>query len=85
MMIATNPERFDVVVSENVFGDIASEIAAGVVGGLGLAPSGDISRDHGIFQPCHGTAPDIAGKGLAGCTTPDIGGSLSTTEAAAAI
>lgn len=62
MMLVTNPELFDVVVTENVFGDITSEIAAGVVGGLGVAPSGDISDDHGIFQPCHGTAPDIVGQ-----------------------
>ncbi|MFE7421703.1 isocitrate/isopropylmalate dehydrogenase family protein [Rhodococcus sp. NPDC057529] len=61
IMLVTQPERFDVVVTENVFGDIASEIAAGVVGGLGVAPSGDISETHGVFQPCHGSAPDIAG------------------------
>jgi 3-isopropylmalate dehydrogenase len=65
MMFVTNPERYDVVVTENVFGDITSEIAAGVVGGLGVAPSGDISFEHGIFQPSHGSAPDIAGKGVA--------------------
>jgi 3-isopropylmalate dehydrogenase len=65
MMFVTNPERYDVVVSENVFGDITSEIAAGVVGGLGVAPSGDVSETHGVFQPSHGSAPDIAGKGVA--------------------
>lgn len=65
MMFVTNPERYDVVVTENVFGDITSEIAAGVVGGLGVAPSGDISLKRGIFQPSHGSAPDIAGKGVA--------------------
>lgn len=65
MMFVTNPERYDVVVTENVFGDITSEIAAGVVGGLGVAPSGDVSLKHGIFQPSHGSAPDIAGKGVA--------------------
>ncbi len=65
MMFATNPERYDVVVTENVFGDIASEIAAGVVGGLGVAPSADVSETHGVFQPSHGSAPDIAGKGAA--------------------
>ncbi|MGU7776331.1 isocitrate/isopropylmalate dehydrogenase family protein [Burkholderia sp. MR1-5-21] len=65
MMFVTNPERYDVVVTENVFGDITSEIAAGVVGGLGVAPSGDVSLKHGIFQPSHGSAPDIAGKGIA--------------------
>jgi 3-isopropylmalate dehydrogenase len=65
MMFVTNPERYDVVVTENVFGDITSEIAAGIVGGLGVAPSGDISETMGVFQPSHGTAPDIAGKGVA--------------------
>ena len=65
MMLVTQPQRFDVIVTENVFGDIASEIAAGVIGGLGVAPSADVSLEHGVFQPCHGTAPDIAGKGRA--------------------
>lgn len=65
MMFVTNPERYDVVVTENVFGDITSEIAAGVVGGLGVAPSADVSATHGIFQPSHGSAPDIAGQGVA--------------------
>lgn len=65
MMFVTNPERYDVVVSENQFGDITSEIAAGVTGGLGLAPSADVSETHGVFQPSHGSAPDLAGKDLA--------------------
>ncbi len=65
MMFVTNPERYDVVVTENVFGDIASEIAAGIVGGLGVAPSADVGDKHGVFQPSHGSAPDIAGRGTA--------------------
>jgi 3-isopropylmalate dehydrogenase len=65
MQLVTDPGRFDVVVSENQFGDITSEIAAGVAGGLGLAPSADLSETVGMFQPSHGTAPDIAGQGLA--------------------
>jgi 3-isopropylmalate dehydrogenase len=65
MMFVTNPERYDVVVTENVFGDITSEIAAGIVGGLGVAPSADVSDQHAVFQPSHGTAPDIAGRGVA--------------------
>jgi 3-isopropylmalate dehydrogenase len=65
MMLVTDPERFDVIVTENVFGDITSEIAAGIVGGLGVAPSADVSEKHGVFQPSHGTAPDIAGRGIA--------------------
>ena len=65
MYMVADPERYDVVVSENIFGDIVSEIAAGLVGGLGVAPSADVSLTHGVFQPSHGSAPDIAGKGLA--------------------
>jgi 3-isopropylmalate dehydrogenase len=65
MMFVTDPGRYDVVVSENQFGDITSEIAAGIVGGLGLAPSADLSNTHGVFQPSHGSAPDIAGQGIA--------------------
>ncbi|MDE2200013.1 MAG: isocitrate/isopropylmalate dehydrogenase family protein [Rhodospirillales bacterium] len=65
MLMVTQPERFDVVVMENQFGDIVSEIAAGIMGGLGIAPSADISFTHGVFQPCHGTAPDIAARGVA--------------------
>jgi 3-isopropylmalate dehydrogenase len=65
MMMVREPGRFDVVVMENAFGDIVSELAAGITGGLGLAPSADIGRDHAVFQPCHGTAPDIAGLGVA--------------------
>lgn len=65
MLLVTQPERFDVVVAENIFGDIASEVAAGVVGGLGVAPSADLGRGRGVFQPCHGSAPDIAGLGVA--------------------
>ncbi len=62
------PWRFDVLVTENMFGDILSDLCAGLVGGMGLAPSGDIGDHHGLFQPCHGSAPDIAGKELANPT-----------------
>jgi 3-isopropylmalate dehydrogenase len=65
MYMVMDPGRYDVVVSENIFGDILSEIAAGLVGGLGVAPSADVSLKHGVFQPSHGSAPDIAGKGVA--------------------
>lgn len=58
------PDFYDVVVAENMFGDIISDLAAGTTGGLGLAPSADIGDEHGIFQPSHGTAPDIAGQGI---------------------
>ena len=60
-----NPWDFDVMVTENMFGDILSDLGAGLMGGLGLAPSADIGLHHAVFQPCHGSAPDIAGQGLA--------------------
>jgi 3-isopropylmalate dehydrogenase len=59
------PWDFDVLVTENMFGDILSDLGAGLMGGLGMAPSADIGLEHAVFQPCHGSAPDIAGKGLA--------------------
>jgi len=65
MRLITEPERFDVIVTTNLFGDILSDEAAALVGGLGLAPSGNIGDDHAIFEPVHGSAPDIAGTGRA--------------------
>ncbi|MEL6609245.1 MAG: isocitrate/isopropylmalate family dehydrogenase [Pseudomonadota bacterium] len=65
LWMVDQPTRFDVMVTENMFGDILSDLGAGLMGGLGMAPSADIGDDHAVFQPCHGTAPDIAGKGLA--------------------
>ncbi len=65
MYMVQRPSHFDVVVCENLFGDITSDLGAGTVGGLGVAPSGDIGDAVGLFQPSHGTAPDIAGKGIA--------------------
>lgn len=59
------PWDFDVLVTENMFGDILSDLGAGLMGGLGVAPSADIGADHAVFQPCHGSAPDIAGQGRA--------------------
>jgi 3-isopropylmalate dehydrogenase len=59
------PWEFDVLVTENMFGDILSDVGAGLMGGMGLAPSADIGLEHAVFQPCHGSAPDIAGQGLA--------------------
>lgn len=60
-----HPKHFDVIVTENMFGDILSDLAAGLVGGMGMAPSADIGDKHAIFQPSHGTAPSISGKGIA--------------------
>jgi 3-isopropylmalate dehydrogenase len=59
------PQRFNVVVCENIFGDILSDLGAAMMGGMGLAPSGETGDAHGMFQGSHGSAPDIAGKGLA--------------------
>lgn len=119
LYLVNRPSHFDVMVTENMFGDILSDLAAGLIGGMGMAPSGDIGEDCAVFQPSHGSAPDIAGKGVAnpiatilsvammldwlgheetrqGATaitravrevmsdpaqrTPDMGGSLSTSE-----
>ncbi len=63
--LVRRPERFDVIVTENMFGDILSDLAAGLIGGMGMAPSADLGDRHAVFQPCHGTAPDIAGQGIA--------------------
>jgi 3-isopropylmalate dehydrogenase len=65
LYLVQRPGRFDVLVAENMFGDILSDLAAGLIGGMGMAPSGDIGDRHAVFQPAHGTAPDIAGKGIA--------------------
>jgi 3-isopropylmalate dehydrogenase len=62
------PWDYDVLVTENMFGDILSDLTAGLVGGMGMAPSGDIGDAHGLFQPCHGSAPDIADQGKANPT-----------------
>jgi len=65
LFLVQRPETFDVIVTENMFGDILSDLAAGLVGGMGMAPSGDIGDQCAVFQPSHGTAPDIAGQGKA--------------------
>lgn len=65
LWMVQRPSEFDVMVTENMFGDILSDLGAGLMGGLGLAPSADIGDAHAVFQPCHGTAPDIAGRGIA--------------------
>ncbi len=65
LYLVTRPTTFDVIVAENMFGDILSDLAAGTIGGLGLSPSADVGDEHGLFQAAHGSAPDIAGKGIA--------------------
>ena len=63
--LVRRPWEFDVMVTENMFGDILSDLAAALVGGMGMAPSADIGDVHALFQPAHGSAPDIAGQGIA--------------------
>ena len=65
MYLITQPESFEVIVTTNLFGDILSDEGAGLVGGLGLIPSANIGLDGALFEPVHGSAPDIAGKGIA--------------------
>ncbi|HYM85662.1 MAG TPA: isocitrate dehydrogenase [Pseudoxanthomonas sp.] len=65
MQLVMRPEQFDIIVTTNLFGDIISDLCAGLVGGLGLAPGANIGVDAAIFEAVHGSAPDIAGKGIA--------------------
>ena len=65
MYLITQPQNFNVIVASNLFGDILSDESAGLIGGLGLAPSGNIGNHNGLFEPVHGSAPDIAGKNIA--------------------
>lgn len=64
MYLVTKPQQFDCILTTNLFGDILSDEGAGLVGGLGLAPSANIGDKNGLFEPVHGSAPDIAGKGI---------------------
>jgi len=66
--MVVSPASLDVIVTTNLFGDILSDLAAGLVGGLGFAPSANIGADHALFEPVHGTAPGIAGRGIANPT-----------------
>ncbi|MCK9151622.1 homoisocitrate dehydrogenase [Methanobacterium alcaliphilum] len=68
MYMVTKPQIFDVIVTSNLFGDILSDEGAGLVGGLGMTPSANIGHQNGLFEPVHGSAPDIAGKGIANPT-----------------
>src|SRR5579862_2980332 len=67
-LLVKRPWDFDVMVMENMFGDILSDMTAGLIGGMGMAPSADIGDRYAVFQPCHGTAPDIMGQGKANPT-----------------
>jgi isocitrate dehydrogenase (NAD+) len=68
MQLVMRPETFDVLVLPNLYGDIISDLAAGLVGGLGVVPGANLGDETAIFEAVHGTAPDIAGKGLANPT-----------------
>lgn len=68
LKLVREPWDFDVIVTENIFGDILSDLGAALIGGMGMAPSGDIGETAAVFQPCHGTAPDIVGTGAANPT-----------------
>src|SRR5208337_4471808 len=63
--LAQQPARYDVLVMENLFGDVMSDVCAGLVGGLGVVPGANIGTRYAVFEAVHGSAPDIAGKGLA--------------------
>ena len=68
MQLVINPKQFDVIVTENLYGDILSDLMAGLIGGLGLVPGANIGKDLAIFEAVHGSAPDIAGQGRANPT-----------------
>src|SRR3954452_17195711 len=68
MQLVMNPHQFDVLLMENLYGDIVSDLAAGLVGGLGVVPSGNLGEKAALFEAVHGSAPDIAGKNLANPT-----------------
>jgi isocitrate dehydrogenase (NAD+) len=68
MKLVTNPQEYDVIVTTNLFGDILSDLTSGLVGGLGVTPGANIGKDCAMFEAVHGTAPDIAGKGVANPT-----------------
>lgn len=74
--LAMAPEEFDVIVCPNLAGDMLSDLAAGLVGGLGLLPSANIGPERGVFEPVHGTAPDIAGEGIANPTATILSGAM---------
>ena len=65
MRMVLDPTEFQVIVTTNLFGDILSDLAAGLIGGLGMCPSANLGDEHALFEPVHGSAPDLAGKGLA--------------------
>jgi isocitrate dehydrogenase (NAD+) len=90
MQLVKDPTRLDVIVTMNLFGDILSDLCAGLVGGLGVAPGANLGKDAAIFEAVHGTAPDIAGQGLANPTALTLAGAqlldhIGQREAAARV
>ena len=81
MQLVINPWQFDVIVTTNLFGDILSDLAAGLVGGLGMAPGANIGMHAAIFEAVHGSAPDIAGKGIANPTSVLLAAALMLEHA----
>jgi isocitrate dehydrogenase (NAD+) len=76
MQLVLDPNTFDVLVMENMFGDILSDLMAGLVGGRGMAPGGNIGRDAALFEPVHGSAPDLVGRGVANPTAMILAGCM---------
>lgn len=76
MQLVLDPNQFDVIVTTNLFGDILSDLVSGLIGGLGVAPSGNYGDDVAIFEAIHGTAPDIAGQGKANPTAVSLSGAM---------
>ena len=76
MQLVLNPNQFDVLLLSNLYGDIVSDLCAGLVGGLGMVPAANIGENHAVFEAVHGSAPDIAGKGIANPTALTFSGVL---------
>jgi len=74
--LVRQPWDYDVLVTENMFGDILSDVGAALMGGMGMAPSADIGDEHAVFQPCHGSAPDIVGQGKANPVATILSGAM---------
>jgi isocitrate dehydrogenase (NAD+) len=76
MQLVVRPETFDVLLLPNLYGDIVSDLAAGLVGGLGMVPGANMGEKHAVFEAVHGSAPDIAGKGIANPTAMMLSSAL---------
>ena len=76
MQLVMNPNEFDLIVAPNLYGDIITDLIAGLIGGLGMAPSANIGDDIAIFEAVHGSAPDIQGKNIVNPTAFFLSGAL---------